>query len=383
MPEMADLYQKGKLSIISNVGTLVRPTTKAQIEDGTAQLPVFLFAHNHQQRAIQTAQADVLGQTGWAGRVADAWSPLNAPVGLGISYGGVNRMLIGENTSPLAMGTGTPTSYNMGNSEGERFEEVLVRFADNTTNSNFFESHYGNINKTASQLSTLLTTAWSSAPDFSTFSAKNSYGQALFTVPDNSTLGFNTHDTLRESIFNQLEATAKMIKLGQSHLSYNRQIFYVQLGGFDSHSGQIEDHTVNLRSVSLALSDFYKALEEMGLDDKVLALSTSDFGRTLQSNGDGTDHGWGGHSFMLCGDSSFNGGQTFGTIMTDLSLTGANAHTNKARMIPTTSIEQMLAPALKWFGVDDALMETILPNLSNFRTDVNSAESAFLQGVFS
>jgi uncharacterized protein (DUF1501 family) len=175
-----------------------------------------------------------------------------------------------------------------------------------------------------------------------------------------------------------------MIKLGQDQndLAYKRQVFYVRQGGYDSHSGQIEDHGFNLRALSLSLADFYKALEEMGLSDKVLVLSTSDFGRTLKSNGDGTDHGWGGHSFMLCGDSTFNGGKTFGTVMSDLSLTGVNAYTNKARMIPTTSIEQMLAPALNWFGVDETAMQTILPNLQNFKTD-ETLQSAYLQSVFS
>ncbi len=138
---------------------------------------------------------------------------------------------------------------------------------------------------------------------------------------------------------------------------------------------------MNLRSLSLALSDFYKSLEVMGLDDKVMTLSTSDFGRTLQSNGDGTDHGWGGHSFMLCGDTNFQGGNTFGTLMNDYSLSSGDAYTNKGRIIPTTSIEQMLAPALSWFGVDNGLMTTVLPNINNFKTG-SDLESAYMQGVF-
>ena len=121
----------------------------------------------------------------------------------------------------------------------------------------------------------------------------------------------------------------------------------------------------------------------MSLDNQVLTVSMSEFGRTLKNNSDGTDHGWGGHSFMMTGDSTFNGGNVFGTVMDDLRLDGINTYTEKGRIIPTTSIEQMLAPALKWFGVDDALMTTVLPNLSNFRTDAGNAESAFLQGVFS
>jgi hypothetical protein len=86
---------------------------------------------------------------------------------------------------------------------------------------------------------------------------------------------------------------------------------------------------------------------------------------------------------MLTGDTSFNGGQTFGTVMTDLSLNGENSYTSRGRVIPTTSIEQMLAPALRWFGVEDGLMTTVLPNLNNFKTDSDAnLETAFLQNVF-
>jgi len=119
------------------------------------------------------------------------------------------------------------------------------------------------------------------------------------------------------------------------------------------------------------------------MDQEVLTVSFSEFGRTLLNSGDGADHGWGGHSFMMSGDPTFNGGNVFGTVMEDLTLDGVNTYTAKGRMIPTTSIEQMVAPALKWFGVDNTLMETILPNLTNFKTDPNDYESAFLQGVFS
>jgi uncharacterized protein (DUF1501 family) len=384
MPEMASLYKAGKLSLISNVGTLVKPTTKAEIDEKKAELPVFLFAHNHQSRAVETTQADTLGITGWAGRIADAWEIINPPVGLNISFSKVNRMLIGATTWPVTMNTGIPRSYVNGAFTGEKIEDLLTRFADNTTHSNPFVNYYNKINKLTATLSTTLSTAWEKAPDFSSFSAKNAYGEDLFTIPETlTTLGLDENVSLVSSIFGQLESAAKMIRVSERDLKYNRQIFYVKASRYDSHSNQSEQHSVNLRSLSLALSDFYKALEEMGLDEQVLVVSTSEFGRTLLSNGDGTDHGWAGHSFMLTGDTSFNGGQTFGTVMTDLSLNGENSYTSRGRVIPTTSIEQMLAPALRWFGVEDGLMTTVLPNLNNFKTDSDAnLETAFLQNVF-
>lgn len=385
MPEIASLYKKGVLSIISNVGTLVEPTTKEQIIDNSANLPVFLFAHNHQRLAVATTQAQILGKTGWAGRLADNWQ-INGAVGLNISYAGPERTLIGKSTSALAMGTQKPSSYSSVN-VGDSIENLLTRFNDNTSNSNNFDRLYNFKNKTTAQLSTLLTTAWAAAPVFESFLSKNSYGENLFTLySDNhkEKLGMLTHHGLHDRFFEQLEATGKMIKLSKDTLGHKRQIFYVQGGGgYDSHSDQVHQHSRNLRTISLGISDLYKALEEMGMAQDVLIVSTSEFGRTLKNNGDGTDHGWGGHSFMLTGDSTFNGGEVFGEVMTDLSLEGSNSYTNRGRIIPTTSIEQMLAPALNWFGVDEELMSVVLPNLSNFRTVNEDMESAFLQGVFS
>jgi len=390
MPELAAMYKKGKVSFVSNVGTLVKPTSKAahgdNLDQNDAELPVFLFAHNHQITAVQTAQAEQIGTTGWAGRVADAWA-LNAPVGLNISYSNKPVLLVGGSTSPIQMPTGAPVSFNTAyifpnQTRGDAVERVIERFQPFARN-NPFSKYYADNLKRAGDLSTLLTTAMSNAPDFSTFTTKNTYGQNLFSVPDMANvIELLMHDELRNPIFKQLEAAAKMVKVGKDELGYKRQILYVSLPVFDTHTNQTAGHASSLRSVSLALSDFQKALEEMNLDDQVLTVSISEFGRSLLNSGDGTSHGWGGHSFMMTGDSTFNGGNVFGTVMDDLSLDGVNGYTEKGRIIPTTSIEQMMAPALKWFGVDESLMATVLPNLSNFETTNGDYESAFLQNVF-
>jgi uncharacterized protein (DUF1501 family) len=382
MPELASMYNSGKAALVSNVGTLVRPTTQAQINNGTAEMPAFLFAHNHQKRATFTAQAERLADTGWAGRIADAWK-INDPVGLNLSYDGANRMLIGSETSPLVMPTTTPvsftTNYNAFRQKGDYFESLINRF-HSISKSNAFESYYTNRIKLAGDLSTILLESLAQAPDFSTFSKKNTYGQNLFTVPNmEHDIKILTHDETRDRIFAQFEAAAKMVKVGKENLNHPRQIIFVRLPNFDNHQHQTANHLNNLRSLSLAVSDFQKALEEMNLDDQVLTVSMSEFGRTLKNSGDGTDHGWGGHSFIITGDSTFNGGNVYGTVMDDLRLDGPNTYTEKGRIIPTTSIEQMLAPCLKWFGVSDSLMPTILPNLANFTNDSNTTS---LNGLF-
>jgi len=392
MPELASMYKNGKVAIISNVGTLVKPVTKTEIENKTAELPVFLFAHNHQKRAIYTGQAEQLATIGWAGKIADAWQ-VNEPVGLNLTYGDVTTLQIGKATAPMKMATSTPPSFetDFTNPDAVRvakFENLLNDFNE-ITGDNAFANYYGRNIKRAGELSTLLTNSMKSAPDFSTFTAKNSYGMPLFTFEKDDSeekftrdiLGLKMHDDVRDGIFKEFEAAAKMIKVGKDQLSYKRQIIYVRMGGYDFHSSQATNQLNNLRSLSLAISDFQKALEEMGLDDKVLTVSLSDFGRTLLNNSDGTDHGWGGHSFMMSGDPAFQGGNVLGTVLDDLTLDGKNCHTQKGRIIPTTSIEQMLAPALNWFGVSNSLLPTILPNLQNFKTD-DTMESAFLQNMF-
>ncbi len=390
MPEIASLYEKGVLSIVSNTGVLIEPTTKAQIDNGTANLPEFLFSHGNQRELIATLQAgQISSKSGWAGRLADTWN-INGDLGLNISYGGSTKLFLGKKTSALTMRTLAPAQYS---SEGtnvskgkehtmDKFEDLLQNVSENTQTTNIFDKFTNKRNKDTSILSRKLGIAWTKAP---TFSSKNSYGDPLFKVyTGNGTtrknLGIRTHHGLDKRIFEQLEATAKMIKVSKDEMSAQKQIFYVRQAGYDLHASQVDTHSKLLRAISLGVSDFYKALEEMGLEKDVLVISSSEFGRTMRNNGDGTDHGWGGHSFMVCGDPTFNGGQVLGKVMKDVSFEGKNAYTNRARMIPTTSIEQMMAPALKWFGVDDVTMNNVLPNLKNFKTAKN--ESGYLKGVF-
>jgi len=389
MPELAAMYKKGKVAIVSNVGTLIKPIVKADTENDE-NLPVFLFAHNHQKRAVYTAQAEKLGSIGWAGKIADAWN-VNDPVGLNLTYGDVNRMLIGKSTSPLKMPTSNPVAFETINAtdRGDILESLFQRF-DNIAKTDAFSRYYSSRITKAGNLSTTLINGMKNKPLFEDFTAKNAYGDALFNFEKNGngekftseTVGLQTHDDIREGIFQQLRAAAEMIKVGKDELAHPRQIIYIRMPGYDSHSGQAANHLINLRSLSMAMSDFQKSLEEMGLAENVLTTTLSEFGRTLQNNNDGTDHGWGGHQFMMCGDPKFNGGNVYGTVMEDLALDGTNTYTAKGRIIPTTSIEQMISPCLKWFGVSDDLMATALPNLQNFTGDNDNGNTANLAGIF-
>jgi len=184
---------------------------------------------------------------------------------------------------------------------------------------------------------------------------------------------------------------AKMIDLGAKDAfatgNYKRQIFFVGIGGHDSHNSQAESHPKKLREMSLGLWKFQKAMEELGHAEKVTTFSMSDFGRTLSINGGlGTDHAWGSHHFVMGGagtktSGSLNGGSMIGTLPS-LKIGGADDYKDKGRIIPTTSQDQVNATICKWFGVDPSLISNIFPNLSNFETSPGDANSAYLNDLF-
>jgi len=389
MPEIAALYDMKKLSIVSNVGTLIEPTTQAQIEDGTVTLPPFLFSHLHQYKAVGSLESKMTGKSGWAGRLADRWK-VNGSIGLNISFTGGNYLFGGNETNGLVLSGAGVTKYRASPKEKPQksLEDYLIDIDENSGEENNFRRIHNKRMADSARLVNDLNSIWG---DPIAYAAKNTYGRPLFDAVDGSgetdnyryNLGMRMHHGLSYRMFGSFKDTAKMLKLSKNSLGHNRQIFNISEAGFDFHGEQVDGHSKKLRALSMGISDFYKALEEMKMEKEVLVILTSEFGRTVKSNEDGTDHGWGGHSFMLCGDDNFNGGNVLGKVMTNVELDGPNAYTNRARIIPTTSIEQMLAPALDWFGVDETTMAHVLPNLVNFRTDATDAKSAFLEGVFS
>lgn len=198
------------------------------------------------------------------------------------------------------------------------------------------------------------------------YTSTGPYGEPLFAVPTENNLDFD--HSISGKLINQLEAVANMVKIGSNiNSGIHRQIFFVQLGGFDNHASQATNHGSNLRELSLALWKFQKGLEEHNLDQYVSTFTMTDFGRTVSNNEDGTDHGWGAHQIVMSGDPAFQGGQLLGALP-DLTLGGNNDFSSKGRLIPTIAIDQMNASLISWLGVDTTLMPTIFPNLSNFQS---------------
>ena len=161
----------------------------------------------------------------------------------------------------------------------------------------------------------------------------------------------------------QLAMVAKMISVSES-LGFERQIFFVGMGGFDTHDRQNDDQPILLAQLSEAMSSFYAATEELGVANQVTSFTLSDFGRTLTSNGDGTDHGWGSHHMVMGG--AVNGGDIYGQ-MPELAIGGPD-DADDGRMIPTTSVDQYSATIARWFGLSETQLSQVFPNIDNFPT---------------
>lgn len=406
MPELAQLITDNKASIIANTGALVSPVTRDAAIAGTAELPFFLFAHDQQQRALKTGYAHTLGDIGWAGRIADNWDGINnnSQLGLNISLSGADRFLSGEATQPLVLQPGPPPQYRgmvKGASSADDDRRALFQALAGKINSSLMGNlafHVGNTYATLDPFKHLygrelikslntfdqLNGAWVNHPV--NYTSTGPYGEALFSIPNPSTLGFGRQ--LNGSLISQLETVAKMVDMGARDAfttgAYHRQIFYVELGGWDTHLGQAILHPIRLRELSLALWKFQKAMEELGHANKVTTFTMSDFGRKLQTNvNGGTDHAWGGHQIVMGGDGlgatgNFKGGQLFGTLP-DLRPGGVDDYKyNAGHIIPTISQDQVSATVSSWFGGDATLISTIFPNLANFETTPGVIESAYL-----
>ena len=408
MPELANLIQANKASIVANIGNLVEPVSKAQILAETANLPLYLFAHNHQQRALQTGQGDNLNDIGWAGRIADNWAGINqnSPIGLNISYAGSDRMMIGSSTSPLAVSPGHPPkiydmqkdAYETHTDRRSLFQAMhgeqnnsstgYIGFNSSQTyvTANPFESMFSTTAKRSMKVFDLMKDSWGNHTV--SYNRKDSYGNELFSVPTPDEIGLQ--DGIQGDFIKQLEAVAKLIDMGVQDSfnagGYNRQIFMVSLGAFDTHSDQLVKHPLLLRELSLGLSKFQSAMEELGHANKVTSFTMSDFGRTLGNNGDGTDHAWGAHHLVMGGDGLGNSGNLLGGKMLgqlpDFRLNGSDDYNDKGRIIPSLAQDQLNGSLCRWFGVDDGLMPTIFPNLANFGQTMGDLESAYLSGLF-
>lgn len=349
---VAKLYKDGKLSFVCNVGSLVAPTTRAEYNARTG-LPLGLFSHADLQRHWMTGFPQSRSKiTGWGGRMADLLQSTNTnpAVSMNISVSGMNLFQTGSAVVPYAIGTNGATTvngYNVNLNALGRQDRMHKRAIDGIMDQTYKD---------------LLAKSFAQAN-------RNSIDAAINFNNATSAISLTT-PFASESPSNRLEMVAKVIGARQA-LGQTRQVFFVTIGGWDNHSNLINAQANNLPKISRAIKSFYDATAELGVENDVTLFTASDFARTLGSNGQGSDHAWGGNQ-IVCG-GSVDGGKLYGTFPTSLvnpiDPVAGNLNLGRGRLIPTTSVDEMAADLSMWFGIgNNQDLEDVIPNIRNFYT---------------
>jgi uncharacterized protein (DUF1501 family) len=342
-PELAPLlpiFNAGKMGVMLNVGTLVQPTTKAQYTGGATPLPPRLFSHNDQQSVWQSSSPE--GATsGWGGRMGDLFESGNGnAVFTCVNVAGNAVYLSGKLATQYQVSTNGPVALAgvakplFGSTACSAALQNLVT----ATSANVFENEYTRVTARSLSAGGTLSAALAGGPTI----------QTSFPPPGTNNLA------------DQLKLVARMISTADA-VGAKRQVFFVSMGGFDTHSGLATVHPGLLTGVAQALSAFYAATVELGVANQVTTFTASDFGRTLTAD-DGSDHGWGSMHFMLGG--AVNGGRYYGTP--PVVANGGPDDVGQGRLLPSTSVDQYAATMGKWLGISDTDLLTVLPNLGNW-----------------
>jgi uncharacterized protein (DUF1501 family) len=342
LTEMASLFTSKELAVVANVGSLVQPLTRAQYQAAQSPLPLNLFSHADQQLQWQSSIAQGNSPTGWAGRAADyigAQAINSSKFPVFFSVAGNSLLGTGATSQPVAIAPGASlqlTGFNSSVASQARWNALnnLLKLDTGVSLAQAADATLSNSISDATALTSAL--------------AK---GTALKTQFPTTALG------------KQLQQVAQVIQVA-SYLGMSRQIFFCSLGGFDTHTGELEAHDTLYPQLSQAISAFYTATQELGVAQNVTTFTESDFSRTFQpTTGDGADHAWGSHHMVVGG--AVQGGQIYGTFPT-FELGGPSDTDTRGRWIPTTSIDQYGASLASWFGIPDASLPTVFPNFANF-----------------
>jgi uncharacterized protein (DUF1501 family) len=342
-PELAELqplFAQKKLAIVANVGPLNQPTTKATY---FANRPDNLFSHSDQQNQWQSSVSQGASRSGWGGRIADQVAAQNGTFPVVTSIAGSSLFITGNSTSPLALPQtgGLALTQTTGSAAAARIAALKAILGIDRDQA--YVKAAADVTSQALALSDVVNPI---------LSATNSAVAPLFTGQNNS-------------IANQLLQVAKLIE-ARAQTGARRQVFFVSLGGFDTHSNELAVLTNLLGQVSPAMRSFYDATLQMGIADKVTTFVLSDFGRTFQpASGAGTDHAWGNHLIAMGG--AVRGGDIYGRYPT-LARAGPDDADTAGRWIPTTSVDQYGATLARWFGLTPAQVAAVFPNLSRFAT---------------
>lgn len=348
MAELQGMFNEGDAAIVANVGPLIQETNRENMV--RVPLPTRLFSHNDQQSTWQTLSTEG-ARFGWGGAFLNKYNQTNPTAQLmfsAMSASSLDPFLSWSNVRQFRLPSGGK-SLGLDIIEKEKYLGNNNRFdvARRMLN-DFLAMPNSNENNLLRR-------------DVDSAMERGIENQEIYSGYQSFAPGVNTVFP-PSGLAQQLASVAEAISL-RDVISAPRQVFYVTLGGFDTHSGQSADLPLNHQQISMALSAFKKAMVELGVWNDVAVFTMSDFGRTLSDNGDGTDHGWGSHQFILGGQ--VKGGQIFGDVP-DPDPRGNQYTEKRARMIPTTSVEQYASGLGRWFGIQDGSLFSQFPNLTNF-----------------
>jgi len=342
MTALQDLYTQGDAALIANIGTLLEPIDASAIDNGTAELPLGLFSHSDQIAQWQTALPQSRVAQGWGGRLADLLQdpdPLGG-ISMNISLSGSNVFQSGENAveySITAEGDGAAgiNAYDDGSPFGN-FRKRMVDELLAVQQQNIFRREYASRLRRSVEAQDVFVEAIQTAPTLNTSFSENYFSANLRQI-------------------------ARTIGSAEA-LNARRQTFFVTVGGWDHHDEVLENQAAMLPMISIGLAEFRDALTELGVLDRVATFTISDFGRTLTSNGKGSDHGWGGHHIVMGGP--VRGGEIYG----DYPLLSTNSPLDVGRgvYVPTTPIDTYFAELALWFGVSANDLSLVLPNITRF-----------------
>lgn len=342
--KLKPLVDAGQCALMANVGTLAYPTTLTQYKNRTVQTPLGLFSHSDQQASWQSGLPTKGSATGWLGRAADLTSSVYNPgsaVSMCMSMGGNNLIQAGNsvvqyqvtNSGPVVIDTMDPTHWRYNADMAAAMNTLITQ-----QRANMLEQAYNTVGTRAIATGNIAKAALAGAPAIST------------VFPAGGLAG-------------QLRMVARLIS-ARNALGHKRQVYFVSQGGYDFHDTLVENQALRLGELSDAMAAFYAATVELGVANSVTTFTASDFGRGLQSNGRGSDHGWGSHHFVMGG--AVKGNKLYGQWPT-VAL-GGPEDLGQGRLVPTTSVDRYAATLATWFGVSAADLPTVLPNVTRFAT---------------
>jgi len=343
MAKLKPLFDSGQLAFQSNVGTMLEPGSAEDVRNKSIRLPEQLFSHNDQTRQWQKLNHYHQTNSGWGARTADIIASQQANPNLAaISLTGNNEWQAGGDFSAFSINSDGVRSYSGLDDYSEEWQvprrEAFIQLL-NAQYTNIFEKSYAELQQRALVLST------------NVGAALTKRGELQTPVPEDNELAA------------QLSMVAKLISI-KDEFQLSRQLFYVELGGFDTHDYQLEKQPALYSKIASALAFFNDALIEIGHQENVVSFTTSDFGRTVTSNGDGTDHGWGNHHIVM--GNPVTGADIYGAIPRIL-VDGPDDSRN-GRIVPTTAVSQYAATMLNWIGLSESQIDELLPSLVNFQS---------------